>query len=73
MDAENPVVKLCVEGMTAEGEGRMAEARALFRKAWDARSDEYEACVAAHYRQIACEWRPAHAAPPRRNADSSSV
>lgn len=49
MDAENPVVKLCVEGMAAEGEGRQAEARALFRQAWESRTDNYEACVAAHY------------------------
>jgi len=48
MDPENPVVRLCVKGMQAESEGRAEAARALFRQAWDARGDDYEACVAAH-------------------------
>ncbi len=49
MDPENPVVRLCVQGMQAEAEGRAEAARALFRQAWDARGDDYEACVAAHF------------------------
>lgn len=49
MDAENPVVKLCVAGMQAESEGHYAEARALFMRAWAARRDAYDACIAAHY------------------------
>jgi hypothetical protein len=49
VDADNPVVRLCVEGMKAEGAGRPDEARALFARAWDARSDDFEACIAAHY------------------------
>ncbi|MQS06314.1 hypothetical protein [Streptomyces alkaliphilus] len=49
MDPNNPVVRLCGEGMTAEAEGREEEARELFRRAWDAASDDREACVAAHY------------------------
>jgi hypothetical protein len=49
MNPENPVVKLCVEGMRAEAERRPEDARALFMQAWDARTDDYEACVAAHF------------------------
>ncbi len=49
VDPDNPVVKLCVEGMRAEGAGRPDDARVLFARAWDARTDDWEACVAAHY------------------------
>lgn len=49
MDAENPVVALCAEGMAAEADGRDGDARDLFARAWDAARDDYEACVAAHY------------------------
>jgi hypothetical protein len=49
MDPNHPVVKLCIEGMQAEAAGRYADARNLFLKAWEARSDDYDACIAAHY------------------------
>ncbi len=49
MDPNNPIVRLCVEGMRAESEQRMADASALFWQAWEASSDDFEACVAAHY------------------------
>ena len=49
MDPNNPVVKLCAAGMAAEGEGRPADAKALFEQAWDLSSDDFEACIAAHY------------------------
>ncbi len=49
IDPDNPVVRLCAQGMQAEGEGRPQEARALFLQAWEARTDDYEACIAAHY------------------------
>ncbi|MFF7650351.1 hypothetical protein ACFZCY_10905 [Streptomyces sp. NPDC007983] len=49
MDPDNLVVRLCVEGMAAEAEGRAADARARFRQAWDVATDDYEKCVAAHY------------------------
>lgn len=35
--------------MEAEQAGRPDDARALFQQAWDARSSDYEGCVAAHY------------------------
>ena len=46
---ENPVVKLCAEGMQAESEGHPNRAYALFRRAWAAAGDTYERCIAAHY------------------------
>lgn len=49
MDPDNPVVRLCVQGMAAEAEGRDGDARACFRQAWDAATDDYGKCVAAHY------------------------
>lgn len=49
MDPDNPVVALCAQGMEAEGDGRAADALALFAEAWRRRTDDYEACVAAHY------------------------
>ncbi|MDA5280802.1 hypothetical protein [Streptomyces sp. Isolate_45] len=49
MDPRNTVVRLCTEGIAAEAAGRGEAAHALFRRAWDAASDDYEACVAAHY------------------------
>lgn len=49
MDPDNPVVKLCAEGMQAEREGRFGDAAALFQRAWDRSVDDCEACIAAHY------------------------
>ena len=49
IDAANPVVKLCAEGMAAEGEGRRADAKARFEQAWSESRDDYEASIAAHY------------------------
>lgn len=50
MDLENPVIRLCQDGMRAEAEGRAGDARALYSQAWAARRDDYDACVVAHYR-----------------------
>ncbi|MEO3783958.1 hypothetical protein ABGB12_11540 [Actinocorallia sp. B10E7] len=49
MNPDNPVVRLCSQGMRAEAEGRDAKARTLFQQAWESAEDDYEACVAAHY------------------------
>jgi tetratricopeptide (TPR) repeat protein len=49
MDPNNPVIKLCAEGMRAEFQGRFGDARELFLQAWDTSTDDFEACVAAHY------------------------
>jgi tetratricopeptide (TPR) repeat protein len=49
MDPDSSVVQLCAQGMQAETEGRNSDAHALFRQAWYAATDDYEACIAAHY------------------------
>lgn len=49
IDPNNPVVQLCQAGMQAEAQNRMDEARALFQRAWDARQNAFDACIAAHY------------------------
>lgn len=49
MDPNNPVVQLCAQGMQAETEGRADDARDLFQLAWEAATDDYDACIAAHY------------------------
>lgn len=49
MDANNPVVRLCAEGMDLERAGRRDEAALVFTQAWEQSSDDYERCIAAHY------------------------
>ena len=49
IDPENPVVKLCAAGIAAEMAGRRDGAAKLYQSAWDARTNEFEACIAAHY------------------------
>jgi hypothetical protein len=49
IDATNPVVALCAQGMHAEAAGNPAEARDAFARAWDASRDAYERCIAARY------------------------
>ncbi len=46
---DNPVVQRCIEGTRAEYAGQPEEAAALYRQAWEMASNDYEACVAAHY------------------------
>ncbi|HUQ82361.1 MAG TPA: hypothetical protein VM076_14510 [Gemmatimonadaceae bacterium] len=47
IDPENPVAKLCAAGMEVEGDS--AAASALFAQAWEARRDDYDAAIAAHF------------------------
>lgn len=49
IDLDNRVVQLCIEGTRAEFDGHPDAAEALYRHAWDAAQDNYEACIAAHY------------------------
>ena len=49
IDPQNPVVRLCAEGIAAEGQGQHEVAAALYREAWAIHTDDYEACIAAHY------------------------
>lgn len=47
IDPSNPVVALCAEGMALEGSP--PEARRCFEQAWEARRDDLDAAIAAHY------------------------
>ncbi len=49
IDPDNPIVRLCAQGMEAERKGETAEALLLFVQAWQQSTDDYDACVAAHY------------------------
>jgi tetratricopeptide (TPR) repeat protein len=49
VDPDNPIVKLCAQGMEAESSGDLTKAKACFERAWDQASDSWERCVAAHY------------------------
>ena len=49
IDPNNPVVKLCVAGISAELAGRRDEAAKLYADAWNAKTNDFEACIAAHY------------------------
>ena len=49
MDPNNPVVKLCVQGMVCEGQGLFDEASRLFLSAWEQCGNDFERCIAAHY------------------------
>src|ERR1700747_1626744 len=52
IDPNNPVVRLCAGGGAAEMKGRVDEATRLYREAWEAweaRQDDYEACIVSHY------------------------
>lgn len=50
MDINNPVVKLCMAGAQSEFAGNIADACACYQQAWEAATNDYEACIAAHYR-----------------------
>jgi tetratricopeptide (TPR) repeat protein len=47
IDPTNPVVALCAAGIAIEGDADAA--RRLFEQAWDARQDDYDASIAAHF------------------------
>ncbi len=57
MDQDNPVIKLCIAGTQAEFDGSMEAACELYRQAWEAATDDYEACIAAHY-MARCQESP---------------
>lgn len=48
-DPENPVNKLCAEGIMLEGEGKREEAARLYYKAWETAVSNAEKFTAAHY------------------------
>lgn len=48
-DPENPINKLCAEGMMAEGEADPEKAANLFQQAWHEATEAIEKLTAAHY------------------------
>ena len=49
MDPNNPIVQLCVEGMECERKEQFGRAHALFFRAWEQSTNDFESCIAAHY------------------------
>jgi tetratricopeptide (TPR) repeat protein len=49
IDPDNPVVKLCAAGIQAEMQHQYDEAQRLYVEAWSIHTDDFEACIAAHY------------------------
>ena len=49
MDPNNPVVKLCAQGMEQEGKGDLSAAAEFFAQAWTVSTNHFERCIAAHY------------------------
>ena len=45
----NNIVKLCVQGMDMEGQGKPEEASRLFLQAWDEATNDLEKYIAAYY------------------------
>lgn len=45
----NDIVKLCLQGMELEGQGRPEEASAVFLQAWNKATEDFEKFLAAHY------------------------
>jgi tetratricopeptide (TPR) repeat protein len=48
-DPNNKIIKLCADGMAAEGQGQTATAVSLFQQAWDEATNDFEKFTAAHY------------------------
>lgn len=45
----NNIVKLCIQGMEKEEQGKSEEASQLFLQSWDEASNDFEKFLAAHY------------------------
>ena len=48
-DPDNPVVKLCAQGINTEGAGDIAGAKDLYTQAWNMAANDVECLTAAHY------------------------
>lgn len=48
-DANNPVVRLCLQGMGMEEQGAPDEARALFLRGWHEATEDFEKFIAAYH------------------------
>jgi hypothetical protein len=45
----DPIVKLCLQGMEMEGKGKTEEASVLFLQAWNEATNDFERFIAAYY------------------------
>ncbi|MBI1215376.1 MAG: NAD(+)--rifampin ADP-ribosyltransferase [Alphaproteobacteria bacterium] len=48
-DRNNDIVKLCLQGMSMEENGKPEEAKKLFIQAWNEATDDFEKFMSAHY------------------------
>ena len=48
-DQNNPVIKLCSEGMEMEGKAKPEEAKRLFELAWSKSKTDFDKFTSAHY------------------------
>lgn len=48
-DPKNIIIKHCMGGMFLEESGKLDEAAAMFQKAWDEATDDYERFIAAYH------------------------
>jgi tetratricopeptide (TPR) repeat protein len=46
---DNKVIKLCADGMAAEGHGQMEKAKDLFLQAWEESESDFEKFTSAHF------------------------
>lgn len=49
MDVNNPVIQLCIKGSQAELARKIDLANSFYQQAWELSTDDYEACISAHY------------------------
>ena len=49
IDPNDPVVKMCVEGINEEMAGNLSNAAKLYEKAWEQCTNELNSCIVAHY------------------------
>jgi hypothetical protein len=49
MEIDNQVVQLCIAGTQAEFQHKLEEAKEFYAQAWQMQTNDYEACIAAHY------------------------
>lgn len=48
-DSQNPIIKLCAEGIEKEGLNQHQDARELYQQAWEKASNNFEKYISAHY------------------------
>jgi len=48
-NSNNPIVKLCLQGMAQEDNGKPEEALQIFLQSWNEATNDFEKFLAAHY------------------------